>query len=82
MVVRFGAMPASKTVLQYLQRYPACRQIVVDDEGWNDPSGLASDLLRADAGLLCQDLRRALPAELGCQPDRQAWLRAGSTPTA
>ncbi|MBV9356504.1 MAG: 2-succinyl-5-enolpyruvyl-6-hydroxy-3-cyclohexene-1-carboxylic-acid synthase [Chloroflexi bacterium] len=73
-VLRVGAMPAARTVAQYLQRYAGCRLIVVDEDGWNEPTGLATDLVHADAGLLCEDLARALPAELGCEPARRAWL--------
>jgi 2-succinyl-5-enolpyruvyl-6-hydroxy-3-cyclohexene-1-carboxylate synthase len=73
-VLRIGAMPAARTVAQYLQHSAACPLIVVDEDGWNEPTGLATDLVHADAGLLCDDLARALPVELGCQPARKAWL--------
>jgi len=54
-VLRFGAMPTSKPVLQYLQRQSNARQILVD-EGWNDPARLASDVIRAEARLFCEAL--------------------------
>ena len=60
-VLRFGAMPVSKPLLLYLQRYQSCRLIVVDgDGGWNEPTLLASDMLYADARLLCEALEVAL----------------------
>ncbi|HJZ47465.1 MAG TPA: 2-succinyl-5-enolpyruvyl-6-hydroxy-3-cyclohexene-1-carboxylic-acid synthase [Roseiflexaceae bacterium] len=60
-VLRFGAMPVSKPVLLYLQRYHGCRQIVVDgDAGWNEPTLLASDMIHADGRLLCEALLAAL----------------------
>jgi 2-succinyl-5-enolpyruvyl-6-hydroxy-3-cyclohexene-1-carboxylate synthase len=40
-VLRFGAMPTSKPVLQYLQRYPDAQQILFGDD-WQDPTRLAS----------------------------------------
>jgi 2-succinyl-5-enolpyruvyl-6-hydroxy-3-cyclohexene-1-carboxylate synthase len=56
-VLRVGAMPVSKPLLQYLQRHPSCRQIVADgDGGWNEPTLLASDIVHADARLLCAAL--------------------------
>jgi 2-succinyl-5-enolpyruvyl-6-hydroxy-3-cyclohexene-1-carboxylate synthase len=55
-VLRFGAMPTSKPVLQYLQRYASARQIVVDPGGWREPTGLASDVLHVDPRLLCEAL--------------------------
>ncbi len=60
-VLRFGAMPTSKPVLQYLQHYPACRQIVVDGGGgWNDPTGLAQDFILADEPAFCIALTDAV----------------------
>ncbi len=57
LVVRFGAMPTSKPVLLYLQRYPECPHILVDDgDGWNDPTLLASQVIHADPRLLCDSL--------------------------
>src|SRR3954453_15316945 len=60
-VLRFGAMPVSKPLLLYLQRYQSCRLIVVDgDGGWNEPTLLASDMIHADARLLCETLVASL----------------------
>ncbi|MEO7908206.1 MAG: 2-succinyl-5-enolpyruvyl-6-hydroxy-3-cyclohexene-1-carboxylic-acid synthase [Roseiflexaceae bacterium] len=56
-VLRFGAMPVSKPLLLFLQRHQSCRLIVVDgDGGWNEPTLLASDMIYADARLLCEAL--------------------------
>lgn len=70
-VLRFGAPPTSKPLAQYLARYPACRQILVDGgAGWRDPSFLASDVLHADPIAVCA----ALAARMGAgTPDRSAW---------
>jgi 2-succinyl-5-enolpyruvyl-6-hydroxy-3-cyclohexene-1-carboxylate synthase len=77
LVLRFGAMPVSKPLLQYLQRHPACRQVVVDgDAGWNEPTLLASDVVQADGRLLCE----ALLGELGGrQAPREPWAAAWAT---
>lgn len=61
--LRFGATPTSKPLLQYLQRHARCRQILVgEDDGWNDPALIVSDLLRVDPRALCEALLAALPS--------------------
>jgi 2-succinyl-5-enolpyruvyl-6-hydroxy-3-cyclohexene-1-carboxylate synthase len=60
-ILRFGALPTSKPVLQYLQHYPGCRQILVDGGGgWNDAARLASEVIHADPHLFCEALTDAL----------------------
>jgi 2-succinyl-5-enolpyruvyl-6-hydroxy-3-cyclohexene-1-carboxylate synthase len=60
-VLRFGAMPTSKSLLLYLQRHRACRQIIVDgDGGWNEPTLLASNFIHVDGRLLCDALVASL----------------------
>lgn len=48
-VLRFGAMPTAKSILLYLQRHAQCRQVVVDDGGWREPTHLAARLVQAEA---------------------------------
>ncbi len=60
-VLRFGPLPTSKPVLQYLQRHLAARQILIDAGGeWQDAPRLASDVLLADPTLTAQALAAAL----------------------
>lgn len=73
--IRFGAMPTSKPVLQYLQRHQGARQVVVDDGGWNEPTSRATDLIHADARLLCDTLVSAVLATDSADP---AWAAAWS----
>lgn len=79
-VLRFGAMPTSKPVLQYLQRHSGARQILVDAGGdWQDPPRLAAQVLQADPVLACHALSAALPdaARVSPLPVRQGgspWL--------
>jgi 2-succinyl-5-enolpyruvyl-6-hydroxy-3-cyclohexene-1-carboxylate synthase len=74
-ILRFGAMPTSKPVLLYLQRYPHTRQILVDGGGgWPDTARLASDVIHADATLFCESLSGAVRrAEFG-RPPLTDWL--------
>lgn len=55
-VLRFGAAMTSKPVQQWLDRHPACQQIVVAPDGWPDPAQQASVLIRADQTAFCRDL--------------------------
>ncbi|UOF90240.1 2-succinyl-5-enolpyruvyl-6-hydroxy-3-cyclohexene-1-carboxylic-acid synthase [Fodinisporobacter ferrooxydans] len=56
-VLRFGAMPVSKAFLQYLKRFPNCRQMIVqEDEGWLEPTLLASDMIYTDPEHFCNEI--------------------------
>jgi 2-succinyl-5-enolpyruvyl-6-hydroxy-3-cyclohexene-1-carboxylate synthase len=56
-VLRFGAMPVSKTLQQFLAAQPGMDHIVVDAHGrWPDPLHQATRLVRADPAVLCQQL--------------------------
>jgi 2-succinyl-5-enolpyruvyl-6-hydroxy-3-cyclohexene-1-carboxylate synthase len=53
LVIRFGEMPTSKSLRQWLLGNGASRQVIVDpSHGWNDPSKSAAAILRADPGLV------------------------------
>lgn len=56
-VLRFGPLPTSKPVLQYLQRHATARQILIDESEWQDPARLASDVFVCDAVAFIQTLR-------------------------
>ena len=74
-VIRFGAPPTSKPLLQYLQRFPASRQVLIDEDGgWRDPMLLASDVVHADPCLTCDALSHAVLARGGSADPRQ-WLQ-------
>ncbi|MBA3823885.1 MAG: 2-succinyl-5-enolpyruvyl-6-hydroxy-3-cyclohexene-1-carboxylic-acid synthase [Ktedonobacterales bacterium] len=56
-ILRFGAMPTAKPVLQYLQRYSGCHVIVVNGDGdWNDPTQLAGEMIFAEPTQFCAEL--------------------------
>jgi 2-succinyl-5-enolpyruvyl-6-hydroxy-3-cyclohexene-1-carboxylate synthase len=61
-VVRIGAIPTSKPLGQYLHRFAAARQILVDPGGWREPLGTASDVLHVDPRALCEALADELAA--------------------
>jgi 2-succinyl-5-enolpyruvyl-6-hydroxy-3-cyclohexene-1-carboxylate synthase len=61
LILRLGAPPASRPLLQYLQRHDQAAHVIVDGEGgWPDPMRQAAQMVRADARLLCHELAGAL----------------------
>jgi 2-succinyl-5-enolpyruvyl-6-hydroxy-3-cyclohexene-1-carboxylate synthase len=72
MVLRLGAMPTAKPLLQFLARHPQARQIVVDGgAGWREPTSLASEHIFADEVDLCD---RAAGQASGRDRPRGGWL--------
>lgn len=71
-VLRFGAMPASRTLQQFLSDQPGIPHLVVDANGrWPDPLHQATRLVRADPPILCSQLAAAI--ELAAP---SSWLSA------
>ncbi len=61
LIVRFGAMPTAKPLLQYIERHPQCPLLVVNGQGdWNDPTQLASDMIFAEPVAFCRALLTAI----------------------
>lgn len=77
-VIRIGALPASRPLQQYLQRHPRGRHVVVSDGGWNDPLRLASEMIHADARLTCDALLGAIKKATSSSTWTGAWIRAGA----
>ncbi len=75
-VLRFGATPTSKALLTYLERHADSRQILIaEGEGWNDPSLVASDMIRANPLLLCETLTAAIDSSNAEAPAASDWLK-------
>ena len=75
-VLRFGAIPTSKPLIQFLEGHRGVRQILVDPDGWSDPSHLSTDVLRVDPGALCTALAEQLPGPAPTQDWLSRWQRA------
>ncbi|GJG87455.1 2-succinyl-5-enolpyruvyl-6-hydroxy-3-cyclohexene- 1-carboxylate synthase [Gemmatimonadetes bacterium T265] len=71
-VLRVGALPTSKPLLQYLERHGAARQVVVDAAGWPDPSLMAAEVVHADPRRLAEAVVAAWPH--GRAPADAGWL--------
>ena len=78
-IVRFGGVPASKPLLQFLGPYTRARHIVVDSDGWIDPAHVASDVVRADPREWCDAVAARAEPAASASPSHWAerWLRLG-----
>lgn len=57
LILRFGAMPVSKPLLQYMSRHVQAKLIVIDEgAGWRDPTLLAAEMIAAVPTALCREL--------------------------
>jgi 2-succinyl-5-enolpyruvyl-6-hydroxy-3-cyclohexene-1-carboxylate synthase len=76
LVIRFGDMPTSKSLRLWLASLPALRQVVVDPAfGWNEPSGKAETIVRAEAAHTAAALAGRLGG--GSSDWGRAWTAAG-----
>ena len=74
LVLRFGAMPTAKPLLQFLQRHPAAYQLLVDEgAGWREPTSLAAEHLACDPVWLCDALVERLAAKSQGQMPPTLW---------
>jgi 2-succinyl-5-enolpyruvyl-6-hydroxy-3-cyclohexene-1-carboxylate synthase len=73
-VLRFGGLPTSKPLQQFLEACAESRTILVDPGGWREPSSQATDVLHVDPVLLCLALTEAVD-ERGEDDWRESWLR-------
>jgi len=60
-VLRFGAAPVSKALLQFLERHRSCNQVLADPGGSRDPILSASDVVRLDPASLCRAILDGVP---------------------
>jgi 2-succinyl-5-enolpyruvyl-6-hydroxy-3-cyclohexene-1-carboxylate synthase len=71
LVVRTGAMPTSKPILQLLERTRPGLIVIDGDGGWREPALLPATFVHADPALTAEALAR----RLGGQPRRTTWTR-------
>ncbi len=55
-VLRFGALPVSKSLTGYLEQCSSARHILVDDMGWRDPFHITSEIWHIGAVPFCETL--------------------------
>ena len=71
--IRIGAMPVSKPLLQYMNRYSEAEHIVIDEAGWRDPTLLISHYVQATPRLALQAWNRMFE-HLNYRRDEQQWI--------
>ncbi len=78
LVIRFGAMPTSKPVVQLLARVEPELLVVDGDAGWREAALIPATFLHADAASTAIDLAEALDARSDTRPPewRRDWLAA------
>lgn len=70
-LIRFGAMPVSKALTQYMQKQTGALHIVVDEAGgWRDPALISSEMVYADEVQFCKTLASSV------QKEQTSWLRS------
>ncbi len=82
-VLRFGAQPTSKPLVQLVRACGGARQIVVDTEdGWTEPLPPGTEIVRADPALFCEDLASAAaPRDAGSDWAR-TWMSCDASARA
>lgn len=76
LVLRFGAIPTSKPLLQYLERHAAATQVVVDAARWPEPLHVAAAVIHADPRSLCERLHAELGVDVPVPAGTSGWLDA------
>jgi 2-succinyl-5-enolpyruvyl-6-hydroxy-3-cyclohexene-1-carboxylate synthase len=78
LVLRFGDMPTSRSLREWLRSLGDLRQVVIDPYyGWNEPSRRAETVVRADPGGLASGLADRLAGPGEGSPWASSWLEAG-----
>ena len=73
-VLRFGPIPTSKSLLQYLQHHRSCRQISINAAGWHDPGQIVSDQVRSVPSLFCDQLVALQLTSAPVEIDASEWV--------
>lgn len=55
-IIRFGAMPVSKILTQYIQSKTSAVHLVIEKGGWRDPTLITSEMIYADEVSVCRQL--------------------------
>ncbi len=76
-VVRFGRLPASKPLQEFLAATGEAPHFRVAEAGWPDPLHARGEMLRAEPAALCRDLAELLTPSLECRGWTAQWAAAG-----
>jgi 2-succinyl-5-enolpyruvyl-6-hydroxy-3-cyclohexene-1-carboxylate synthase len=82
-VLRVGATPTSKALLELLQALPDARQVLLDADGWPDPTLVAARVVHADPRATCAALaQRIVGRRERRSSDATPWLAAWTAANA
>ncbi len=82
LVLRFGDMPTSKALREWLASLDGCAQLVVDPQGdWNEPTRKAGLVLRSEPAGLAFALASSMPQPPASDTWLALWQRAGEAAT-
>ncbi len=73
-VVRVGAIPTSKPLVLFLERFAGCQVMIDEDGGWRDPLHRVTRVIHADPCLTCSALAEAARRQ-GTVKSAGAWAR-------
>jgi 2-succinyl-5-enolpyruvyl-6-hydroxy-3-cyclohexene-1-carboxylate synthase len=76
LIVRFGDLPTSKPLRQWLAALDAEQWLVDGHFGWNEPSRIATNLVRASGAAFATAVAGWIPEGSGDRDWSQAWLAA------
>ena len=80
-VVRFGALPTSKSLWRWLEEHRDVPQLFIEPAGWRDPTASTASILRADPAVALEGLAKAVDAAADADWLR-SWRRAASASAA
>ncbi|WP_010532311.1 2-succinyl-5-enolpyruvyl-6-hydroxy-3-cyclohexene-1-carboxylic-acid synthase [Lentibacillus jeotgali] len=79
-IIRFGAMPVSKPYLFYVKEHNSIPQFVVENTaGYREPAGNKTEMIYADAALLCKDLMNLADRDSSDAKWLQTWQNMNQT---
>ncbi|HET7187316.1 MAG TPA: 2-succinyl-5-enolpyruvyl-6-hydroxy-3-cyclohexene-1-carboxylic-acid synthase, partial [Gemmatimonadaceae bacterium] len=84
-VLRFGGVPTSKTLIEFLRRQGTVPLVVVDAARWPDPTLLASEVVHAEPRPLCEAMLervRGMGAPVASDGWLAEWRRVNDTAAA
>ena len=73
LIIRFGAMPVSKPLLQFVKKYKKTNHIVIDGgSGWREPAAVSTHMVYCNESIFCRSIKEHLAVQ-GNQ-DKGKWL--------
>ena len=71
LVLRFGAMPVSKSLLLFLKKHHQAKHLIVDPgAGWREPTGLATNMIYCEESAFCYGVLDQMD-----RSEEQSWLQ-------